>query len=84
MQRYTVEKHIDFTDEIEKLKAKAKLLAQKIYGNLTPWQRVQIARHANRPTTLDFINELFTDFIELHGDRLYGEDGAHRSRNCQV
>src|SRR6478672_1860907 len=76
LQRFTVEKHIDFTDEIEKLKAKAKLLAQKIYGNLTPWQRVQIARHANRPTTLDFINELFTDFIELHGDRLYGEDGA--------
>ena len=76
LRRFTEEKHIDFTDEIVKLEAKAKLLAQKIYGNLTPWQRVQIARHAKRPTTLDLINELFTDFIELHGDRLYGDDGA--------
>lgn len=76
LRRFTEEKHIDFTDEIVKLEAKAKSLAQKIYGSLTPWQRVQIARHAKRPTTLDLINELFTDFIELHGDRLYGDDGA--------
>ena len=76
LRRFTEEKHIDFTDEIVKLEAKAKSLAQKIYANLTPWQRVQIARHAKRPTTLDLINELFTDFIELHGDRLYGDDGA--------
>jgi acetyl-CoA carboxylase carboxyl transferase subunit alpha len=76
LRRFTEEKHIDFTDEIVKLEAKAESLAQKIYTNLTPWQRVQIARHAKRPTTLDLINELFTDFIELHGDRLYGDDGA--------
>ncbi|WP_027414787.1 acetyl-CoA carboxylase carboxyltransferase subunit alpha [Aneurinibacillus terranovensis] len=76
LRKFTEEKDIDFTDEIVKLEAKAKALAQEIYGNLTPWQRVQLARHSERPTTLDFIKELFTDFIELHGDRLFGEDSA--------
>jgi acetyl-CoA carboxylase carboxyl transferase subunit alpha len=76
LRKFTEEKHIDFSDEIVKLEARAKSLAQEIYGNLTPWQRVQLARHAERPTTLDFINAIFTDFIELHGDRLYGEDAA--------
>ncbi|AMA73972.1 MULTISPECIES: acetyl-CoA carboxylase carboxyltransferase subunit alpha [Aneurinibacillus] len=76
LRRFTEEKDIDFTDEIVKLEARAKALAQEIYGNLTPWQRVQLARHPERPTTLDFINALFTDFIELHGDRLYGDDAA--------
>jgi acetyl-CoA carboxylase carboxyl transferase subunit alpha len=76
LRRFTEEKDIDFTDEIVKLEARAKTLAQEIYGNLTPWQRVQLARHSERPTTLDLINELFTDFIELHGDRLYGDDAA--------
>src|SRR5690606_36660677 len=51
-------------------------LEKEIYGNLTPWQRVQIARHASRPTTLDYIQHIFTDFMELHGDRLYGDDPA--------
>ncbi|GEN32615.1 MULTISPECIES: acetyl-CoA carboxylase carboxyl transferase subunit alpha [Aneurinibacillus] len=76
LRKFTEEKDIDFTDEIVKLEARAKSLAQEIYGNLTPWQRVQLARHPERPTTLDLINELFTDFIELHGDRLYGDDAA--------
>ncbi|MED4727543.1 acetyl-CoA carboxylase carboxyltransferase subunit alpha [Aneurinibacillus migulanus] len=76
LRKFTQEKHIDFTDEIIKLEARAKSLAQEIYGNLTPWQRVMLARHPERPTTLDLIGELFTDFIELHGDRFYGEDAA--------
>lgn len=76
LRKFTQEKDIDFTDEIIKLEARAKSLAQEIYGNLTPWQRVMLARHPERPTTLDLIDELFTDFIELHGDRLYGEDAA--------
>ncbi|MFT9848311.1 acetyl-CoA carboxylase carboxyl transferase subunit alpha [Aneurinibacillus sp. REN35] len=76
LRKFTEEKDIDFTDEIVKLEARAKSLAQDIYGNLTPWQRVQLARHPERPTTLDLINALFTDFIELHGDRLYGDDAA--------
>lgn len=76
LRRFTSEKDIDLSDEIVKLEERAKTLAQDIYGSLTPWQRVQVARHPERPTTLDFINALFTDFIELHGDRLYGDDAA--------
>lgn len=76
LQTYTKEKDIDFTDEIARLEDKMKRLAEEIYGNLTAWQRVQIARHPERPTTLDYIQHLFTDFIELHGDRLYADDAA--------
>lgn len=74
LRRFTEEKGIDFSDEIQRLEQKAKDLAQQIYGNLTPWQRVQLARHPERPTTLDYIQLLFTDFIEVHGDRLFGDD----------
>lgn len=76
LRRFTEEKGIDFSAEVARLEEKAKDLAEQIYGNLTPWQRVQIARHAERPTTLDFIGMIFTDFLELHGDRLYGDDPA--------
>lgn len=51
-------------------------MQDKIYSNITPFQRVQIARLRNRPTTLDYIPLLFTNFLELHGDRLYGDDKA--------
>ncbi|MGG1660124.1 acetyl-CoA carboxylase carboxyl transferase subunit alpha [Brevibacillus sp. NRS-1366] len=74
LRRFTEEKGIDFSDEVKRLEQKAKELAQQIYGNLTPWQRVQLARHPERPTTLDYIQLLFTDFIEVHGDRLFGDD----------
>lgn len=76
LRKFTEEKGIDFTDEIEKLEEKARQLQKEIYGNLTPWQRVQIARHPERPTTLDYIKHIFTDFLELHGDRAFGEDSA--------
>lgn len=76
LRKFTEEKGIDFTDEIKKLEEKAQQLQKEIYGNLTPWQRVQIARHPERPTTLDYIKQLFTDFIELHGDRFFGDDPA--------
>ncbi|MED4584836.1 acetyl-CoA carboxylase carboxyl transferase subunit alpha [Brevibacillus choshinensis] len=74
LRRFTEEKGIDFSDEIKRLEQKSKELAQQIYGNLTPWQRVQLARHPERPTTLDYIQLLFTDFMEVHGDRLFGDD----------
>jgi len=76
LRRFTEEKDIDFTDEIARLEEKAHNLEKEIYGNLTPWQRVQIAKHLERPTTLDYIERIFTDFIELHGDRVYGDDPA--------
>lgn len=61
---------------IRRLETKEKKLIKEIYSNLTNWQRVQIARHPERPYTLDYINMMITDFTELHGDRLAGDDPA--------
>ncbi len=68
--------HLDFSDEIRVLEEKCEQLKQQIYLNLTPWQRVTIARHPQRPYTLDYIRMVCTDFIELHGDRTFSEDAA--------
>jgi acetyl-CoA carboxylase carboxyl transferase subunit alpha len=76
LKKFTAEKDIDLSEEINHLEEKAKRLENEIYGNLTTWQRVQIARHSARPTTLHYISTIFTDFLELHGDRLYGDDAA--------
>ena len=67
---------IDISKEIEVLEKKVEELRVDIYKNLTRWQRVQIARHPQRPITLDYINNCFTDFIELHGDRSFRDDPA--------
>lgn len=62
--------------EIDRLRKKAEQLRESIFSNLTRWQRVQLARHPERPYTLDYIERITDDFIELHGDRYYGEDHA--------
>lgn len=67
---------VDMSSEIETLENRLRQLEEKIYSNMEPWDRVQVARHSERPTTLDYIQELFTDFIELHGDRCFGDDQA--------
>lgn len=69
-------KSIDLTKEIAELERRVETLREDIYKNLTRWQRVQIARHPARPLTMDYINHLFTDFTELHGDRAFGDDKA--------
>ncbi|AEG59626.1 acetyl-CoA carboxylase carboxyltransferase subunit alpha [Desulforamulus ruminis] len=76
LKHFTNEKGIDFTDEIVLLEKKAREMKENIYSQLTPWQKVQIARHPARPNTLDYIKALFTDFYEMHGDRFYGDDPA--------
>ncbi|WP_141706306.1 acetyl-CoA carboxylase carboxyltransferase subunit alpha [Desulfuribacillus alkaliarsenatis] len=76
LKKFTSEKEIDLTDEITKLEERARALELDIYGNLSPWQKTQIARHSMRPTTLDYISEIFDDFIELHGDRSFADDPA--------
>lgn len=76
LQKFTAEKGIDFSDEIKSLEHKAAKLKREIYANLTPWQKVLISRHMDRPTSEDYIRLIFTDFVELHGDRLYGDDKA--------
>lgn len=65
---------VDFTDEIGKLEKKARKLQAEIFSDLTRWQIVQLSRHSSRPYTLDYLGFLFTDFLELHGDRTFGED----------
>lgn len=65
---------MDIAPEIGVLEEKCRALRDEIYGSLTPWQRVQLARHPKRPYMMDYVNALFTDFIELHGDRSYGDD----------
>ena len=65
---------ININDEIENLRAKSDKLTEKIYSKLSSWQVCQVARHPLRPYTLDYIKHIFTDFEELHGDRLFGDD----------
>ncbi|WP_202080761.1 acetyl-CoA carboxylase carboxyl transferase subunit alpha [Caldalkalibacillus salinus] len=84
LQQFTDEKDIDFTEEINRLEEKARNLAKEIYGNLTPMQRIQIARHPQRPTTLDYIEQIFDSFVEVHGDRLHGDDRAIITGICKL
>src|ERR1700741_719335 len=65
---------VDISDEIDRLQKKSQSLIKDIYSNLTPWQVAQLARHPARPYTLDYVNDLFTDFHELHGDRSFSDD----------
>lgn len=67
---------IDLSGEIQSAEKKLEKAIKDIFDNLTPWQRVQVARHPLRPYTLDYINYLMTDFIEIHGDRRYSDDRA--------
>ena len=70
------EADMDISQEIETLKQKSKRLTEKIFSNLSPWDIVRIARHPLRPHAIDYINEIFSEFDELHGDRHFGDDKA--------
>jgi acetyl-CoA carboxylase carboxyl transferase subunit alpha len=65
---------VDISEEIDRLSKKSQQLTKDIYAKLTPWQVSQIARHPQRPYTLDYVREIFTDFHELHGDRNFADD----------
>ena len=67
---------VNIGEEIARLKAKSRALTTSIFSNLTQWQIAQLARHPQRPYTLDYISAVFTDFQELHGDRMYADDHA--------
>ena len=69
-----VDSDLNTGDEIEKLRAKARTLTGSIFANLTPWQITQLARHPQRPYMLDYVPLVFTEFQELHGDRMYADD----------
>ena len=70
------ESAVDISEEIGRLDKKSQQLAKDIYSNLSPWQVTQIARHPQRPYTLDYVNEMFTDWQELHGDRSFADDNS--------
>lgn len=76
LRHITDDSDINITDEIKRLKESSKKLTEKIFSNLSPWQVSQVARHPQRPYTQDYIDLMFTDFEELHGDRAYADDAA--------
>jgi len=76
MKEYAFVENVEMTEEITRLEAKAQRLRQDIYAKLNRWQRVQLARHPQRPFTLDIIERIVENFIELHGDRHFSDDPA--------
>jgi len=68
--------NVDIADEIARLEKKVNKMLTEIYSKVTPWQQTQIARHQQRPYFFDYVNLIFSNFIELHGDRMYGDDPA--------
>lgn len=76
LKNYQELKHIDVSSEIKRLEEKRENLRKNIYSHLTAWQKVQLARHPERPYTLDYIGMVMSDFIELHGDRSFSDDKA--------
>lgn len=76
LKRITQSENLDKSEDIARLEEKKVQLMEEIFRDLTPWEKVQMARHPKRPYTLDYINALCSDWVELHGDRAYGDDGA--------
>lgn len=76
LRNFTSHKKVDLSSDIKRLEEKLEHLKKNIYGNLSAWQRVQIARHPQRPYTLDYIGAMLSDFIEIHGDRFFSDDRA--------
>ncbi|MFO1457380.1 MAG: acetyl-CoA carboxylase carboxyltransferase subunit alpha [Steroidobacteraceae bacterium] len=76
LRHVTTDPNLNLQDEITRLQAKSRQLTTSIFANLSPWQITQLARHPQRPYSLDYLSMIFTDFQELHGDRMYGDDLA--------
>ncbi len=76
LKKFTSSERLDLSSEIKKLEDKLDKVKREVFEGLSPWQRVQIARHPKRPYTLDYVNYTMTDFVEIHGDRFFGDDKA--------
>jgi len=76
LRKYSKSGEVNLSPEVAKLEEKLKNLKKEVYAKLTPWQKVQISRHPNRPTTNDYINLLVQDFVPICGDRFFGDDKA--------
>lgn len=84
LQKFSEEKGIDLSGEIEKFKTARNEKLKTIYKNLSSWDKVFVARHSERPYTLDYIENMTTDFLELHGDRLFKDDPAIVGGFCKI
>src|SRR4029077_2595168 len=76
LRHVSSDSEVNIHDEIARLQAKSRQLTTSIFANLTPWQITQLARHPHRPYTLDYVSAICSEFSELHGDRMYADDGA--------
>jgi acetyl-CoA carboxylase carboxyl transferase subunit alpha len=76
LKEHSNEHDLDFDSEVQAMETKIRETRRAIYDNLSAWQRVQLARHSQRPFALDYVSRCFTDWIELHGDRIFGDDKA--------
>src|SRR3990167_7846237 len=76
LYQQSLENNIEMSSELATIEEKIETTKREIYSNLTPWQRVQVARHPKRPYALDYIGALCTDFQKLHGDRQFNDDRA--------
>ncbi|MFH1824091.1 MAG: acetyl-CoA carboxylase carboxyltransferase subunit alpha [Candidatus Firestonebacteria bacterium] len=76
LRKFATSKEIDLSHEIKKLETRVEEMKKEVYDKITPWQRSQVARHIQRPRSLDYVNLIFEDFMELHGDRYYEDDHA--------
>jgi acetyl-CoA carboxylase carboxyl transferase subunit alpha len=76
LKRLAARENLDLSDQIARLEERKRHLMEQIFQDLTPWEKVQMARHPKRPYTLDYIGALCSEWVELHGDRAYGDDGA--------
>ena len=84
LEKFAEEKEVDLSQEIEKQKKIYAAKSKEAYSKLSDWDKVSIARHPERPYALDYINEITTDFVELHGDRLFGDDSAVVGGLCRI
>ncbi len=84
LEKFAEEKEVDLSKEIEKQKKIYAAKSKEAYSKLSDWDKVSIARHPERPYALDYINEITTDFVELHGDRLFGDDSAVVGGLCRI
>ncbi len=76
LKRLAAQERIDVSDKVARLEGRKRKVMEEVFSNLTPWDRVQMARHPKRPYTLEFVNALCSEWIEVHGDRAFGDDGA--------
>lgn len=84
LKNHSEDHEIDFESEVAAMETKIRETRRQIYENLTAWQRVQIARHVQRPFALDYISRCFTEWVELHGDRVFGDDKAMPSGLARI